>query len=294
LRETAMKKFIEVVQEAGRNCVAIGHFNIADLVLLKGVFQAARELNVPVLVGASEGEREFAGTRQLAAVVQSLREEFDFTIFLNADHTHSLAKALEAVKAGFDSVVFDLSALPFAENARSTRHAIEELKSINPAVIVEGEIGDIGSGSEIHAASPSPDHALTTPEEAHQFAVETKVDTLAPTVGNLHGMRKSMVIGKERKHLAIKRIREIKSATSVPITLHGGSGTADEDLKGAIHAGINIVHINTELRLAWKQRLEAGLARRQDEVVPYKILPSAVAAVHDVVSARLRLFALQI
>jgi fructose-bisphosphate aldolase class II len=107
-------------------------------------------------------------------------------------------------------------------------------------------------------------------------------------------MRKSMVIGKERKHLAIKRIREIKSATSVPITLHGGSGTADEDLKGAIHAGINIVHINTELRLAWKQRLEAGLARRQDEVVPYKILPSAVAAVHDVVSARLRLFAGQI
>ena len=120
------------------------------------------------------------------------------------------------------------------------------------------------------------------------------MDTLAPAVGNSHGMRKSMVIGKKRKHLAIERIREIKSATSVPLALHGGSGTADEDLRGAIHAGINIVHINTELRLAWKQGLEAGLARREDEVVPYKILPSAVAAVHDVVSARLRLFAGQI
>jgi fructose-bisphosphate aldolase class II len=99
-----------------------------------------------------------------------------------------------------------------------------------------------------------------------------------------------MVTGKERKHLAIERIREIKSAACVPLTLHGGSGTADEDLKQAIRAGINIVHINTELRLAWKRDLEAGLAGHEDEVAPYKILPSAVAAIHDVVSARLRLF----
>ncbi len=84
-----MNKLIEVVQEAGRNGVAVGHFNIADLVLLKGVFPAA------VMVGASEGEREFAGTRLLAAGVRSLREEFDLPIFLNADHTHLLAKALK-------------------------------------------------------------------------------------------------------------------------------------------------------------------------------------------------------
>jgi fructose-bisphosphate aldolase class II len=288
-----MKTLIEIVRKAGRNCVAIGHFNIADLVLLKGVFEAARELNVPVMVGASEGEREFAGTRQLAAVVRSLREEFDFPIFLNADHTHSLAKALEAVKAGSDSVVFDLSALPLEENATSTKQAVESLKSINPSVVVEGEIGDIGSGSEIHADGPGPNHALTTPEEARQFVAETKVDVLAPAVGNSHGMRKSMVTGEERKHLAIERIREIKSATCIPLTLHGGSGTADEHLKLAIRAGINVIHINTELRLAWKKGLEAGLARREDEIVPYKILPSAVAAIHDVVSARLRLFAVR-
>src|ERR1700679_3048604 len=168
-----MKKLINVVQEAGRNGVAIGHFNIADLVLLKGVFEAASELRVPVMVGASEGERGFAGTRQLAAAVRSLRDEFGFPIFLNSDHTHSLAKALEGVKAGFDSVVFDLSALPIEENASSTRQAVEALKSVNPAVIVEGEIGDIGSGSEIHADGPSPDRALTTPEEARQFVMET-------------------------------------------------------------------------------------------------------------------------
>ena len=103
--------------QAEETGMAIGHFNVADLVLLKAVFAAAREVKVPVLVVVSEGEREFLGTRQLAAVVSSLREEFDFPIFLNADHTHSLAKAVEAVKAGFDAVVFDLSALPLEENA---------------------------------------------------------------------------------------------------------------------------------------------------------------------------------
>ena len=89
----------EILAHAAETGMAIGHFNVADLVLLKAVFAAAREMKVPVLVGASEGEREFFGTRQLAAVVRSLREEFDYPIFLNADHTHSLAKAVEAVKA---------------------------------------------------------------------------------------------------------------------------------------------------------------------------------------------------
>ena len=115
-----MRQLRELLQEAQQNGVAIGHFNVSDLVLLKAVFAAARELHAPVLVGLSEGEREFVGSRQIAALVRSLREEFDFPIFLNADHTHSLAKGIEAAKAGFDSIVFDRSALPFEENVRQT------------------------------------------------------------------------------------------------------------------------------------------------------------------------------
>src|SRR5208282_717152 len=144
--KSVMYALRDIMVQAEETGMAIGHFNVADLVLLKAVFAAAREVKVPVLVGASEGEREFLGTRQLAALVRSLREEFDYPIFLNADHTHSLAKAVEAVKAGFDSVVFDLSALPFDENVRQTGEAVAVLKGINPAVLVEGEIGDIGTG----------------------------------------------------------------------------------------------------------------------------------------------------
>jgi len=288
-----MQTLKETLQQTQASRVALGHFNIADLLFLKAVFEAAHDVNVPVLVGASEGEREFAGTKQLAALVVSLREEFDYPIFLNADHTHSLAKAMDAVKAGFDAVVFDLSSLPFEENARQTRLAVEALKSVNPAVLVEGEIGDIGTGSSIHEDAPRPALPLTTASEARQFVTETRVDILAPAVGNTHGMRKSMITGREKKRLDIQRIREIKAATGVPLTLHGGSGTADDDFQAAVRAGINIIHINTELRVAWRRGLEQGLAALRDEVVPYKILPFAVTAVRQVASSRLQLFANQ-
>lgn len=272
------------------NGVAIGHFNISDLAVLRAAFAAARELHVPVLVGLSEGEREFVGTRQIAAFVGSLREEFDFPIFLNADHTHSLAKALEAAKAGFDSIVFDLSSLPIEENARQTKEAVEALKAINPSLLVEGEIGDIGTGSEIHESSPDLSKGLSSPQEARHFVESTGVDILAPAVGNMHGMLKSMVQGERKKRLDIQRIAGIKQAAQVFLTLHGGSGTDEEDLRKATAAGINIVHINTEIRVAWGQGLERGLAEHPGEVAPYKILPAAVDSVKQVIASRLKLF----
>jgi fructose-bisphosphate aldolase class II len=270
--------------------VAIGHFNVSDWVLLKAVLASGQELKVPVVVGASEGEREFVGVRQIAAVVHSLREECDCPIFLNADHTHSLPKAVEAAKAGFDAIVFDLSALPFEQNVRQTKEAVEALKAINSAILVEGEIGDIGTGSEIHEKAPDLSRGLTSPAEAKQFVEATGVDILAPAVGNMHGMLKSMVQGQTRKRLDIQRIAQIKNAAQVPLTLHGGSGTDDEDLRKAIAAGINIVHINTELRVAWRRGLEEGLSKQPNEVVPYKILPFAVESVKEVACSRLKLF----
>ncbi len=286
-----MQSLKEVLAQAQQRGVAVGHFNISDLVLLKAVAAAARELNVPVIVGASQGERDFMGVREIAALVRSLREESDVPIFLNADHTHSLAKAEEAARAGFDAIVFDLSALPLEENVRQTKEGVAALKAIRPSILIEGEIGDIGSGSEIHeAASEVSKAGLTTPQEAKEFVDATGIDILAPAVGNRHGMSTSMVRGEAKKHLDIARIAEIKRTVGVPITLHGGSGTEDEDFRKAIAAGINIIHINTELRVAWRKSLEASLAGKPGEVVPYKLLPPVVDAVKEVVVSRLRLF----
>jgi len=287
--EESMITLRSALQTAEQEHVALGHFNFSETTVLRAAATVAGELNVPVLVGLSEGEREFFGVPQAAALVKSTRDELSHAIFLNADHTHSLQSAEQAAKAGFDMIVFDRSDLPFDENVAETRRAVESVKSINPQIIVEGEIGYIGTSSAVLDKAPEG-IALTTPAEAKQFVDATGVDILAPAVGNMHGMLTSMVSGETRKHLDIPRIVEIKKTTGVFLTLHGGSGTVDRDFQLAIRAGVNIIHINTELRVAWRRSLESALAAHPGEVAPYKILPSVIAAVQSVVRDRLKLF----
>ena len=285
-----MKPLQQILEEADQQKRAIGHFNVSDWVALKAVYLAARELNVPVLVGVSEGERNFIGVPQIAALIRSLREQDGFPIYLNADHTHSMEKAREAAQAGFDAVVFDNSTLPFEENVAKTKQAVTELKSIRPSIVVEGELGYIGSSSSIHDQIPENMSPMTTPEQASEFVSRTGVDVLAPAVGNMHGMLKSMVAGQTNKHVDATRVAAIKRATGKPLTLHGGSGTDDQGFLNAIEAGITIVHINTELRIAWRRGMESTLRKKPDEVVPYKLLPDVVESVRQVASSRLRLF----
>jgi fructose-bisphosphate aldolase class II len=306
-----MKSLREVLADADAKKIAVGHFNVSDVATLKGIFAAAQDLSkrsaisdsrsaVPILIGASEGERAFIGIRQAVALVKSLREEYDYPIFLNADHTHSLDKVKEAAEAGYDEILFDGSALPFEENIAQTKQAVAIVRAINPNIVVEGEIGYIGSNSEILDQRPENSLKLSTPEEAVRFIKETGVDVLAPAVGNMHGLLKGMVAGTEFKHLDIALIGEIKKAISVIsaqagiqgggwMTLHGGSGTADADFGAAIKAGMDIVHVSSELRLAWRRGVEAGLAD-PNEIAPYKLLAGSVSGIEKVVADRLKLF----
>jgi fructose-bisphosphate aldolase, class II len=280
----------EALQDAGNRHVALGHFNFSDLVVLKAVSDVARQLKLPVVVGVSEGEREWVGVRQAAALVKSIRDQYEWPIFLNADHTHSLEKSDEAARAGFDLVVFDQSHLSFDENVKRTKQAVESAKSIHPGILMEGEIGWIGASSTIHDSVPQDLSPLTTPQEAKQFVDATRVDLLAPALGTMHGMLKSMLTGKENKHLNIPRLAEIKAATGIFLTLHGGSGTETAEFVEGVHAGLNLIHINTELRVAWRRGLEQTLAQKPDEVTPYHLLPGAYQAVSDVVKSRLQTF----
>jgi len=223
-------------------------------------------------------------------MVASLRERLDLPIFLNADHTHSLEGAVEAATAGYDMIGFDASTNPLETNTNLTKQAVDAVKSVNLQIIVEGELGNIGSGSEIHDTVPESSRILTTSEDAKRFAEATRVDVLAPAVGNMHGLLKAMISGSVKKRLDIGRISEISTATGLPLTLHGGSGTDDDDFRRAISAGVTIVHINTEMRLAWRRGLEAALAESSDEVVPYKIYSRPLKEMETVAINRLRLF----
>jgi len=284
-----MKSLIQVIKDAEKRKVAIGHFNISDIAAFLAIWKAARELNVPVVIGVSEGEREFIGTGDAVALIKSIRDEHKYPIFLNADHTYSLDKIKEAVIGGCDSVIFDGAKLSFEENVARTKEVVEYVKSHDPNILVEGELGYIGQSSKLLDKVPegaAQGLSLTTAKEAEQFVRETKIDMLAPAVGNIHGMLKNMPEPK----LDIERIREIKQAVKIPLVLHGASGNTPEDLIAAIHTGISLIHINTEIRVAWKKGIEKALKDMPDEVAPYKFLAKSEDEIYKVVLEKLKIF----
>jgi fructose-bisphosphate aldolase class II len=229
------------------------------------VYEAAQEINTPVLVGVSEGERDFLGVHQIAALVRSIRQQEGFPFYLNADHTHSIEKAREAARAGFDMVVFDASALPLGENVNRTKQAVTEMKAFHPSILVEGELGLTGSSSSIHDKIPEDMSPLTTPEEAVEFVRRTVVDVLAPAVGAMHGMLKGMLQGEFNKHVDPARIAAIKRATRRPLTLQGGSGTDDQGFLNAIEgesqSSTSIRSCGSRGGVEWKLRWRSGPAR---------------------------------
>lgn len=302
-----MKTLKQIILEAEKNKTAIGHFNISELAGLKGIFKAAQELGLPVIIGVSGGEADFIGYKQVAALVKSLRDQYDYPIFLNADHAKTLEKIKEAVEAGFDAVLFDAGKLPFEENIKKTKEAVEYVKSVSASrrpptggeILVEAELGYLGSSSVILKEIPKDatikKEDLTKPEEAARFVKETGIDLLAPAVGNIHGMlaplnSAGIFSGFKNPNLDIERIKEIKNAAGIPLVLHGGSGIRDDDFLKAIDAGVSIVHINTELRLAWRKGIENALKEKPEEIVPYKLLPAVVEEIKKAAYNRLKLF----
>ncbi|HXF44169.1 MAG TPA: class II fructose-bisphosphate aldolase [Candidatus Paceibacterota bacterium] len=315
-----MVKLQKIIKRAEERKVAIGHFNVSNLEMLKAVSRVTQKLNIPVIIGVSEGEREYLGVHRIRDLVVSYNNEYAFNIgkptlsrglisqklksirgeiesskvgcqlFLNADHTYSLEKVREAAQNGFDMIVFDGSKMPLEENIQKTKEAVQAAKKINKNVIIEGELGYIGSGSVVRREIPkdvaiNPED-LTRPEEAARFVRETGVDMLAPAVGNIHGM----FANAPEPRLNIERIREIKKAVKIPLVLHGASGNTDEDLRAAIEAGISVIHISTELRVAWRKGLETALKENPEEIAPYKLMPEGLVKMEKVIENRLKLF----
>ncbi|MFA5935086.1 MAG: class II fructose-bisphosphate aldolase [Candidatus Paceibacterota bacterium] len=285
-----MKILREYILEAQKKGVAIGHFNISNLETLRGVFNAAKKLDLPVIIGTAEGERKFIGTKQAVALVKSLRDEYNYPIFLNADHTYSFLGVKECIDAGYDAVIFDGTGMSHEENVKITKQCVDYARSINPDIIVEAELGFIGTSSKVLDKLPEgvkiSEEFLTKPEDVKRFVEETGVDMIAPAVGNIHGMLK----GGIDPALNIKRVEDIKKAIDIPLVLHGASGNSAEDIKESIKKGISIVHVNTEIRVAFRKALEESLKTKPDEVAPYKYMDKCIEAVEVVVEEKLKIF----
>jgi fructose-bisphosphate aldolase class II len=243
-----MKTLREAVSDAREKGIAIGHFNISDSNQIKAIADAAMETGQPVIVGLSEGEREYFPLTHARAIVDAYRAT-GLPLYLNADHTYTIENVRAAIDAGVDSVVVDDAKLPFDQNVAYAKDGVAYAHASGRDVIIEGELGYIGQSSKVMDALPEgaqvTEELMTKPDEALAFITQSGADMLAPAIGNVHGIIKGL-----KTHLSAARVAEIYAATGKSLVLHGGSGNDDEGFTSTIKAGVAIVHINTELRLA--------------------------------------------
>lgn len=280
-----MESLKNIFKKASDEHWAVPHFNISNLEMLKAIVDAAREKRSPVLVGTSEGEREFMGLRECATLTRLYREEYQIPIYLNADHSYSVATAKAAIDAGYDSVHIDLSKKPLEENIMGTREVVEYAKSKGTDISIEGEIGYFVTDSSkvYHENVEVPQESLARPEDAAHFVKMTGVDRLAPVVGGIHG------VAKNEGRLDITRVAEIKKILPHTIlVLHGGSGDPPEEIRAVIQAGIANVHISTDLRIAYVTLLREEL--KKEEYAPYKLMKPVVEGMKKIVILNMDLF----
>ncbi len=283
-----MKSLREVVQEYKQKNMAIGHFNISDSNQLKAIAMASQETGLPAIIGLSEGERDYFPMAHARAIV-TMHQAAGIQLYLNADHTYDLEKAKKAIDDGVDSIVVDGAKLPMDQNILLVKQVVAYARSSKRDVVVEGELGYIGTSSKQLDALPEgvTIENLTTPADAKEFVGTTGVDCFAPAVGNVHGMLKNAA----EPRLHPERVKEIADTVGLPLVLHGASGNTEEDIKACIAAGVAIVHINTELRVMYRDRLYDTIRSNPGEVAPYKFLTPAVTKMKEYVSGKLKVFA---
>jgi fructose-bisphosphate aldolase, class II len=278
----------DAIHSAQNKGVAVGHFNFSTYEVARAIVLAGKELKVPVILGLSEGERDFAGLSEAAAFVKSMRESTYEKVFLNADHTYTFEKVKEAVEAGCDMVIYDGAGKSMEENitlAKKCKKYIDDFNvKNNKDILFECELGYIGTSSKVLTELPQG-LVMTTVDDAKTFIDAVRPDLLAPAVGNVHGMLKDM----PDPNLDEKRVGEIFNAIHLPLVLHGASGNSKEDIQACIKNGVAVVHVNTEIRVSYKGALKKYVVE-SDEVAPYKYMQKVQDAVQKTVVEKLKIF----
>ncbi len=252
----------QILEDAKAHHYAIPHFNINNLEWTKYILEECQELNNPVILGVSLGAAKYmGGFYAVASMVKGLIKDLNITIpvVLHVDHG-TYEGCLEAIEAGFSSVMFDGSKLSLEENIEKTKEIVALAHAKN--ITVEAEIGHIG-GEEDGVAD---ELAYAKVEDAVMLAKETGIDLLAPALGSVHG------IYKGEPKLDFDRMLKIKELTNLPLVLHGGSGIPDEMIKKAISCGICKLNINTELQMAWAKGVREKISNDNSVYDPRKII----------------------
>lgn len=246
--------FREITRDALRRRYAVGAFNCLSVENVMGAVAAAEELHSPIILQLAEVQFPEAPMELMAPVFLRAARDAKVPVAVHLDHGRSIETCIRAVREGFTSVMFDGAELPFEENAEQTRLVVRLAHAAGVDVEAElGRVGDTGFGGEGTAAAAAD--VFTDVEESARFIARTGTDALAIAIGNLHGRYTAT------PRLNIARLREIHVRNAVPLVLHGGSGTSEEDFKACIRNGICKINVATAIQIAAAEAVAEYLAR---------------------------------
>ena len=235
--------FKSILQDAYQKGYAVGAYNCLSLEHVMGAIQAAEELRSPIILQLAEVQFPCAPMELMAPVYLEAAKRASVPVAVHLDHGQSLETCVKAIQLGFNSVMFDGAELSFEENVRQTAEIVRIAHAAGVDVEAElGRVGDTGFGGE-GTGEATPD-VFTDVDESAEFIRLTGVEALAIAIGNLHGRYVAT------PKLNIERLKEIASRNELPLVLHGGSGTSEEDFKSCIHNGICKINVATALQMA--------------------------------------------
>lgn len=264
-----------------RTC-AIGAFNVTESTMFKAVVEAAEELRAPVIVQVSPNEVDFCDIEQYRYFTERLWHS-PMPFVLHYDHGKSFEGCMEAIQAGFTSVMFDGSSLPFEENVACTKEIVRAAHAVG--VTVEGEVGTIGETIDF-ASGDVKSLVYSDPDQAERFATETGVDALAVSIGTVHGL----VPAGYTPVIRLDVLERIVARVHVPLVMHGGSGMPAEQVAKACRSGISKVNVSSEFKRAYYESVARVVADDPSAASPTKIARQAVEEVKTIVKSKIELF----
>ena len=270
-----------MVQHAWKNGYAIGAFSAHNAETIRAILLAAEQEQAPIMIQVGQKVISVMGLEPMKAMIDAFMQDITVPVCVHLDHSRSFAQTMQAVQAGFQSVMFDGSHLSFDENVRITRAVADVAHALN--IGVEGEIGKIG-GTEDDISVDEKDALITTSDEALKFSELTTVDYLAVSIGTAHGLY------KQEPRLAFERLHEIREIVRKPIVLHGGSGVPDEQIRKAVALGVAKINVDTELRQAFTQGVAEVLNKDPEEFVLAVSLGRGRDVMKERVVEKIRLF----
>ena len=253
-----MKSILDKAKKEGYGVAAPNVFNMESV---RAAFEAASELKAPVIIDVGYG----VGVEEMSNLTYFYSKKYpEVVAALNLDHGQTFEEAVASIRVGFTSVMADRSTLPYEENVAQVKEIVKMAHAVG--VSVEAELGHVGQGYEYEKTRNS---GLTKPDEAVNFIKDTDVDCLAVAVGTSHGVYTGT------PYLDFNLLDELNKRISIPLVLHGGSGTGDEQLRKAVEKGIQKINLFTDLSVAGLKTLKEYLGSEEQHNLPAACMAGA-------------------